>query len=64
VKKYEFLTFFTKSSKSGKTAFFAKNDDAGFEKEVFLRSKLTKNTSLAFFVKIEKRFLQKFQIYS
>jgi hypothetical protein len=37
VKKYVFLTFFIKSSKSGKTAFLTKNDDVEFEKEVFLQ---------------------------
>jgi hypothetical protein len=37
VKKYEFLTYFTKLSKIEKQHFYTKNDDAEFEKEVFLQ---------------------------
>ena len=35
VKKYKFLSFFTKSSKHEKEQFYSENDDAEFEKEVF-----------------------------
>jgi hypothetical protein len=50
VKKYEFLTFFTKSSKSGKTTFFNENDD---EKEVFLHIELVMTKKNDFILKFQ-----------
>jgi hypothetical protein len=50
VKKYEFLTFFTKSSKSGKKTFFSENDD---EKEVFLHIELVMTKKNDFILKFQ-----------
>jgi hypothetical protein len=47
VKKYEFLTFFTKSSVE-KQHFFGENVDAKFKKEVFLHVRLDFTVILSF----------------